>query len=188
MNIYYVYAYIRQSNSTPYYIGKGKGNRAYDKRHSVSVPKDKSKIIFLETNLSEEVAFDIERTYISLLGRKDLGTGILYNRTDGGDGVAGKVYTEEQCKQRSLRAMGNQHAKNTIYTEEMRKARSIRAMGNQSGKGSKGHVGMKRSEETKKNIGAPRIGSKWWTNGTENKVCKECPSPEWRRGRTLITS
>lgn len=52
MNIYYVYAYLRKSDNTPYYIGKGKHNRAFVKHHGVSVPKDRSKIVFLEANLS----------------------------------------------------------------------------------------------------------------------------------------
>jgi len=92
---FYTYAYLRE-DGTPYYIGKGKGNRAYRKRYrGVKPPKDKSKILYLKQNISEEEAFKHEIYMIGVFGRKDLGTGILYNKTNGGDGISGVVFTEE---------------------------------------------------------------------------------------------
>ena len=87
---FYTYAYLREDGS-PYYIGKGSGNRAWapHNRCAVKRPKNKDRILVLKQNLSEKDAFKHEKYLISVLGRKDLGTGILRNRTDGGEGSSG---------------------------------------------------------------------------------------------------
>ena len=93
-NIFYTYAYLRE-DLTPYYIGKGKSYRAYRKNRNVHPPEDKTRIIFLKKNLTEEEAFRHEKYMIAIFGRKDLETGILHNRTDGGDGASGTILSQE---------------------------------------------------------------------------------------------
>jgi hypothetical protein len=101
MNNYYTYAYLRE-DGTPYYIGKGKGYRAYNKgKEEIRPPRDRDRIILLKQNLTEEEAFKHEIYMIAVFGRKDLGTGILRNKSNGGDGNSGKIVSQKTRKQLS---------------------------------------------------------------------------------------
>lgn len=110
---YYVYAYIRDKNSktapagTPYYIGKGSGNRAWSKyHHNNRTPLDKNYIVILETGLTDLGALAIERRLIKWWGRKDKGTGILLNLTDGGEGAGGATRSIDTRKKLSKSLTG----------------------------------------------------------------------------------
>ena len=106
MNKFYTYAFLREDR-TPYYIGKGSCRRIYEnKGRPCGRPKDISRVIFLKQNLTEEEAFRHEIYMIAVFGRKDLGTGILHNRTDGGEGCSGCIPSEETKRKISEKNKG----------------------------------------------------------------------------------
>ncbi len=194
-NRFYTYAFLREDR-TPYYIGKGIGGRIYSTNRRIKPPKDKSRTIYLKQNLTEEQAFKHEIYMIAVFGRKDLGTGILINRTDGGEGSSGAIRSEETKKKMSeahkdpseeTRRKLSDAGKGKTASEETKKRMSDAKKGkihSEEHRRKNSEAKKNPSEETRRKRSVTMSGTKWWNDGCGN--CKrmiECPGDGWRLGR-----
>ena len=163
MLIYYVYAYLRTQELTPYYIGKGSGNR-YKEYHGghITVPTDPKRIVFMEKNLTELGALALERRYIRWYGRQNNFTGILKNLTDGGEGASGAIVNEETRKK-----MSKSQKNRPPETEETKRKKSISASGVNNSQ-----YGKPVSAETKMKLSIANSGKKKYdcTNESRRKM------------------
>jgi hypothetical protein len=84
---YYVYKHIRLKDGSTFYVGKGRGNRIYavNGRNDYwkrIVEKDGGfTTLLVKENISEEEAFELEKSIISQIGIEN-----LTNMTEGGSG------------------------------------------------------------------------------------------------------
>ena len=107
---FYTYLWLREYDGTfpagtPYYVGKGSGDRAFWKwGRRFHVPESKEAIIIQEWP-DEASAFKAERFLICMYGRADQGTGCLRNLSDGGENPPsqrGKKHSEKTRRKMSI--------------------------------------------------------------------------------------
>ncbi len=132
MNVFYVYVYVDPRDGVPFYIGKGKGRRAYNHLTASVIQRGLDKgwffyhklrkllasdtppeIRFLCKELTEDQALYWETFFIGALGRRDIKTGCLCNMTSGGDGLSGRVVSEETRQKLSKVWKGRKHSTET---------------------------------------------------------------------------
>jgi len=116
-NIYYVYLHRRKTDNKVFYVGKGKGRRAYSTKgrnnHWVNIEKKHGLIVeIVFDNLTEPEAFQVEKD--TILELRYFGHP-LCNMTDGGEGLSGFKWSEEQMKHHpSLSNIGRKQSKEEI--------------------------------------------------------------------------
>jgi hypothetical protein len=147
----FVYCYLRSRNTsapagTPYYIGIASSYARPTGPHTCTVPRNRARIRVMRSGLTREQAEDWERRYISHYGRKDAGTGILHNRTDGGEGASGLIHSEEAKATLSRKLKDNKNGLGHVPTPQKR--RRIRQK----------LTGIKHTAERRRNQSLAKVG------------------------------
>ena len=176
---FYVYIHRRLSDGKIFYIGKGRGKRAWSVKsrnphwHSI-VSKHGLSVEILAGNLTEKVAFEFEISAIAALGLENLA-----NMTLGGEGHSGLSPSSETRAKIS--------AANSNPSQKLREQRRIAATGHKLSEASRKKLSKSKtnpSAETRARISA---GRKSWafTEETKEKMRRAISgrtlTEEWRR-------
>jgi hypothetical protein len=114
MEQYYVYTHLNPLTKEIFYVGIGKGNRAWNRWAGRNkfwdnyVNKYGFEVEIIAENLTRNQAGKVEIELIAHLGRRQIDEGgTLVNRSSGGDGGSGGyTHTEEWKRQHSERQIG----------------------------------------------------------------------------------
>jgi len=114
MKQHYVYIHLNPTTKDVFYVGIGKGNRAWNKGAGRNkfwdnyVNKHGFEVEIVAEGLTRKQAGKVEIELIAHLGRRQIDEGgVLVNRSTGGDGGSGGyTHTEEWKKKHSERQIG----------------------------------------------------------------------------------
>lgn len=115
----YVYEHRRLDTGNIFYVGISlsddpKYKRAYNKTYRNKVwkriiSKTEYEVIIIADNLTTDEAKVMEKEKIAEYGRINLGSGLLCNMTQGGDGICGYKFSDEHRRRQSERMMGEKN-------------------------------------------------------------------------------
>ena len=157
---HFIYLHRKASTNEPFYVGKGRLHKGtWDRAHAHdsrslawrrTVAKHGLLVEIVASCATDKVAQEIERLWISEIGRRDLGLGTLVNLTDGGDGHAGLIQSPETLHKRSI---------NASRRRSQAWVSSIRAARKNGGNGGVVKRGDKLPQSWKDNIAATKLGA-----------------------------
>lgn len=174
MRIYYTYKWLRE-DGTPYYVGKGKGNRAWaiHKRKNVSHYPPEGRVEIIMEGLTEEEALLHEIWLIALYKRKCEG-GILINMTTGGQGPSdAKWKLTDLTKQRMRAARAKRPPASTETRKKISEAQKKRARNPHSDT-----TKLKMSESAKKPEAQPAHKKAAQSRAAATTNSKKSPCPQ----------
>ena len=117
-NQFFTYIYRDPTrNLEPFYVGKGLKYRIKSKKNK----KVEERRTYLKNNgfelnieiipaLDESHSFFLEECLIKIYGRRDLGTGTLWNFTNGGEGISGYKHTNSAKEKIQKRHAGSKRS------------------------------------------------------------------------------
>lgn len=163
MGKYYVYVHRRNTTNKVFYVGQGRGKRAWSKSgrnqhwHRI-IARDGYSVQIIMDGMDQICAMSMERALISFHGRDN-----LCNLTDGGDiGPTGLKHTKEVREAQSRRLIGNTHTLGRKLTDEHKRAISEALLKRYSGRErpKPSIKGRKRDAEWTANLSAALRGRK----------------------------
>ena len=182
---FYVYEHIRLDNMTCFYVGKGKGERAYNlernDHHDRISNRHGHAVVIIKDNLTEEEAFELERDtiedYVFNLGygidiigfnnKEDNEIGHLTNCTWGGEGVSG-IQLSEETKQRMSESHKGKHNSEETKKKMSESKKGIQLSEEHKQKLSESLKGRQFSEETKKKLSESMKGRQFSEEHKQN--------------------
>ncbi len=111
---FYVYLHRKKTTGEVFYVGKGKGRRAWQHSDRSDYWKKVANkhgylVELFQNNIQEWYAFELEKELIAYYGRENLNEGTLVNFTDGGEGVSGYICSPERKQEMSKQRKGELH-------------------------------------------------------------------------------